>query len=47
MVCDKDVCESWCVTKLCVKVVFDKDVCESWCVCDQIVCVKDGMLKMV
>ena len=39
--CDKDVCERWCVTlcvcvtKLCV-CVCDKDVCE---VCDKAVCV--------
>ena len=53
MVCDKVVCESWCVTKLCVCVcdkvvcVCDKVVCERWCVtklcvCDKVVCVKDG-----
>ena len=30
MVCNQDVCERWCVTKLCV---CDKDVCERWCVC--------------
>ena len=45
MVCDKDGCESWCVTKW----------CERWCVkdgvkdgvskmvCDKVVCVKDGV----
>ena len=42
MVCDKDVCERWCVTKLCVsKMVCDKDVCERWCVTEM--CVKDGV----
>ena len=45
MVCDKVVCERWCVTKLCVKdgvskMVGDNVVCERWCV-------KDGVGKMV
>ena len=40
MVCDKVLCERWCVTKMCVK--------DSVCVCDQVVCViklcvKDGV----
>ena len=35
MVCDKAVCERWCVTKLRVKdCVCDKVVCERWCVKD-------------
>ena len=41
MVCDKVVCQRWCVTKLCVKdgvgvskMVGDKVVCERWCVKD-------------
>ena len=33
MVFDIDVCERWCVTKMCVK--------EG--VCDKVVCVKDGV----
>ena len=40
MVCDKVVCERWCVTKkdgvcVCDKAVCvcDKAVCERWCVC--------------
>ena len=51
MVCDKVVCERWCVkrrwvTKLCVKdgvskMVGDKVVCERWCVTK--LCVKDGV----
>ena len=33
MVCDKGRwCESWCVTKLCVKDGCEKVVCERWCV---------------
>ena len=32
----KMVCERWCVTKLCVKMMFDK-----------VVCVKDGVSKAV
>ena len=40
--CDKVVCERWCVTKtdgvcdkvVCDKVVCDKVVCERWCVKD-------------
>ena len=32
MVCDKVVCERWCVTKtVCDKVVCDKVVCQRWC----------------
>ena len=51
MVCDKVVCERWCVTKLCVKdglwqscvwkMVCDKVVCERWCVTK--LYVKDGV----
>ena len=46
MVCDKVVCERWCVTKLCVKnvtnfVCVKDDVCERWCVTK--LCVKDGV----
>ena len=44
MVCDKAVCERWCVTKLCVKdcvcdKVVWKMVCQRWC---ERWCVKDG-----
>ena len=40
MVCDKVVCERWCVTKMvCDKVVCDKVVCENWCVTK--LCAKD------
>ena len=38
-VCEKVVCESWCVTKLCVKV----GVCESCCVTKW--CVKVGVCE--
>ena len=45
MVCDKVVCQRWCVTKWC-----DKVVCERWCVAKWCVkvgcepwCVKDGV----
>ena len=45
MVCDKVVCERWCVTKWwedgVSKMVGDKLVCEGWCLKDG-VCVKDG-----
>ena len=44
MVCNKDVCERLCVTKMCVKdgvCVCDKDVCGRWYVTT--VCVKDGV----
>ena len=37
VVCERDVCERWCVTKLCVKYVCVGDVCERWCVCDKVV----------
>ena len=40
MVCDKVVCERWCVTKMGVKDGVMKD-----CVCDQVVCVKDGVCE--
>ena len=33
MVCDKVVCDRWCVIKLCVKDGVDKVVCERWLVC--------------
>jgi len=42
MVCDKVVCERWCMTKLYVK----DGVCERWCVkrwCATTLCVKDGV----
>ena len=39
MVCDKVVCERWCVTKK--DGVCDKVVCERWCVTK--LCVKDGV----
>ena len=47
MVCDKVVCQRWCVTKLCVKdgvskMVGDKVGSERWCV-TKLVCVKDGV----
>ena len=41
MVCNKDVCERCCATKMCVKMVLDKVVCERWCVTKM--CVKDGV----
>ena len=42
MVCDKVVCERWCVTKLYVKDgVRQSCVCERWCVTK--LCVKDGV----
>jgi len=56
MVCDKVVCERWCVTKLCVKDgVCDKVVCERWGVTKMVRdkdvcerwCVKGGVSKMV
>ena len=40
-VCDKVVCERWCVTKK--NDVCDKVVCERWCVTKW--CVKDGVAK--
>ena len=51
MVCDEDVCERWCVTKMCAKDgvrdgVCDKDVCDRK-VCDKDVCDKDVCEKMV
>ena len=45
MVCDKDVCERWGLTKMCVT---DVCVCDRWCVTKMGVkdgkemCVKDG-----
>ena len=42
MVCNKDVCERWCVTKMCVEDgVRDNVVYERWCVTKM--CVKDGV----
>ena len=39
--CDKVVCQRWCVTKM----VCDKVVCQRWCVAKS--CAKDGVPKMV
>ena len=41
MVCDKVVCERWCVKDGVSKMVGDKVVCEGWCVIDGVV--KDGV----
>ena len=41
MVCDKVVCEGWCVKDGVTKMVCDKVVCEGWCVKDGVV--KDGV----
>ena len=42
MVCDEDVSERWCVTKMFfLKMVCDEDVCERWCVTKMFV--KDGV----
>ena len=46
MVCDKVVCERWCVTKLCV---WQSGVCERWCdkvVCDKVVCERWCVTKL-
>ena len=37
---DKELCDRWWLTKLCVKHGGDKDVCERWCVTK--LCVTDG-----
>ena len=46
--CDKVVCERWCVTKkdgvrVCV---CDKVVCERWCVCVKVVCERERVAKL-
>ena len=50
-VCEKVVCERWCVAKKDVVCVCDKVVCQRWCVCVKVkcerecvtgLCVKDG-----
>ena len=53
MVCDKVVCERWCVTKkdgvcVCDKAacVCDKAVCERWCVCVKVVCERERVTKL-
>ena len=45
MVCDKVVCERWCVTKLYVKDGVTEMVCYRWCVTK--LYVKHGVTKMV
>ena len=46
MVCDKDMCERWCVTKLCVKDgVWQRCVWKM--VCDQVVCERSCMKRWV
>ena len=50
MVCDKTVCERWCVKDCVSKMVCDKAVCERWCVTKLGVkdgVGKDGVWKMV
>ena len=45
MVCDKVVCERWCVEDGVCKMVCDKVMCERWCATK--LCVKDGVRNMV
>ena len=43
-VCDKVVCETWCVTKKDGVCVCDQIVCERWCV--KVVCERERVTKL-